>query len=110
MTHDAKQTNMEVPPSPQYAPDAKTMNSYAPDSKGVNSSSSYSPSVPSMTDPVDSKDAKRQVDDPPAYAPPSYAPPVNHTAVARRRPHRNPVIDAGNIRARDEVGSTLSSA
>jgi hypothetical protein len=100
---------MQVPPSPQYAPDAKTMNSYAPDAKGINSPSLYSPSVPSMTDPVDSKDAKGQVNDPPAYDPPSYVPPVGRTAIARRRPHTNPVIEAGNIRARDEVGFTLSS-
>lgn len=38
---------------------------------------------------------------PPSYAPPSYAPPSR--SVQRRRPHTNPVIEAANIRARDEV-------
>lgn len=49
-------------------------------------------------------------DHPPVYAPPLYAPPSNpppagHSIRRQHRPHTNPVIQAGEIRARDEVSS-----
>jgi hypothetical protein len=60
-------------------------------------------SAPSMSIPVNnSKEAKTQVDPPPLYAPPA-----NTMSGSRRRPHTNAVIQAGNVRARDEVRYTL---
>ena len=43
------------------------------------------------------------------YSPPAYAPPANPTVGLRRRPHTNVVIEAGNVRARDEARFTLTS-
>lgn len=40
---------------------------------------------------------------PPAFAPPSSAPPASATSRARARHHTNQVIEAGKVRARDEV-------
>jgi hypothetical protein len=72
--------------------------------------------------PVDNaKETKTQIYSPPlnappansmggtkAYPPPPYAPPYSSSANAlRRRPHTNKVIEAANIRARDEVRSIL---
>ena len=48
-------------------------------------------------------DAKVPAFAPPAFAPPAYAPPANSSSGARRRPHTNAVIEAGHLRARDEV-------
>ena len=45
---------------------------------------------------------------PPAYNPPAYAPPTSTVGRPRHRPHTNPVIEAGNIRARDEVRAPWS--
>jgi hypothetical protein len=61
--------------------------------------------------PNDTKEAKL-----PAYSPskdtssyaPSYSAPANTTSITRFRPHTNQVIEAGHIRARDEVGLMLS--
>lgn len=39
----------------------------------------------------------------PAYATPSHPPPMQSSSMALRQPHTNPVIEAGQIRARDEV-------
>jgi len=39
----------------------------------------------------------------PAYAPPSYQPPKQRANRAQRRPHTNAIIEAGHVRARDEV-------
>jgi hypothetical protein len=39
----------------------------------------------------------------PIYSPPPYAPPAQSMSAARHRPHTNAVIQAGNVRARDEV-------
>jgi hypothetical protein len=62
--------------------------------------------VPSKSNPANqSKESKTQ-----AYSPPPYAPPVNSVSGSRRRPHTNAVIEAGNIRARDEVRLTPTSA
>lgn len=59
---------------------------------------SHSP-VPSMSNPADhAKETKMQV-----YSPPPYAPPANTVRGARRPVHMNAVIEAGNVRARDEV-------
>ena len=61
--------------------------------------------VPSMSNPVDHiKENKVQV-----HSPLPYAPPVNTMSGPRRRPHTNAVIEAGNVRARDEVRFTLTS-
>ncbi|KAH0828263.1 hypothetical protein FOPE_00208 [Fonsecaea pedrosoi] len=54
-----------------------------------------------------SRDIKQAVDEklvqPPAYAPPSHPPPQRATSrVTAKRPHTNPVIEAGRVRARDE--------
>lgn len=38
-----------------------------------------------------------------AHTPPPYAPPATITSGSRSRSHMNAVIEAGNIRARDEV-------
>jgi hypothetical protein len=46
----------------------------------------------------DAKDSKSQTYDPPPYAPPKTLRPTQH------RPHTNAVIEAGLVRARDEVG------
>jgi hypothetical protein len=103
VTH-TKEAKMQVPPSPQYAPDAKNMNM----NMNMNAPSPYSSPVPnmSMSNPVNyNSDAKTQVNDPPPYAPPA-----RNMGGARRRPHTNPVIEAGNIRARDEVRFLVSSA
>jgi hypothetical protein len=55
-------------------------------------------SVPPMPNPVnDGEEIKTQV-----YSPPSYPPPAATMSGARRRPHTNVVIEAGNVRARDE--------
>lgn len=59
---------------------------------------------PSMPKPVDKPDDSTQ----PAYSPPPYAPPTNNVNAQRRRPHTNPVIEAGNVRARDEVSLLLT--
>ncbi len=40
---------------------------------------------------------------PPGYAPPSSAPPARGTSRAQARHHTNQVIEAGKLRARDEV-------
>ena len=62
-------------------------------------------SAPGMPIPVNhSKEAKTQVDPPPLYAPPA-----NTMSRSQRRPHTNAVIQAGNVRARDEVRFTLNS-
>ncbi|KAN0106717.1 hypothetical protein V8E51_009593 [Hyaloscypha variabilis] len=64
----------------------------------------YTPKpAPSKTDSVKQPlmDTKTQ-SGPPQYAPPQYAPPTNTVSRPRHRPHTNPVIEAGNIRARDE--------
>ena len=57
--------------------------------------------VPSMSNPVNHiKETKTQV----------YSPPLANTmSRPRRRPHTNAVIEAGNVRARDEVRFTLTS-
>jgi hypothetical protein len=118
-----KDTKTPVDAPPSYAPSANTMSGSVPsmsnpvdhpkDTKTqVYSPPSYAPSantmsgqVPSMSNPVDHpKDTKTQV-----YSPPSYAPPANTMSGPRRRPHTNVVIEAGNIRARDEVRFTLTS-
>ena len=58
--------------------------------------------------PVDSKPVKdtkaspKQVD-----APPTYFPPQNTMSAQRHRPHTNVVINAGIVRARDEVSLCL---
>jgi hypothetical protein len=62
-------------------------------------------SVPSMSNLVNpTKETKIQV-----YSPPLYAPPAKTMSGPRRRPHTNAVIEAGNVRARDEVRFTLTS-
>ena len=61
--------------------------------------------VPSMSNPVNHiKETKMQV-----YSPPPYPPLANTVSGPRRRPHTNAVIEAGNVRARDEVRFTLTS-
>ena len=61
--------------------------------------------VPSMSNPVNHiKETKTQV-----YSPPQYAPPAKNMSGPRRRPHTNAVIEAGHVRARDEVRFTLTS-
>ncbi|KAG0645420.1 hypothetical protein D0Z07_8539 [Hyphodiscus hymeniophilus] len=52
--------------------------------------------------PVDQKSVDHTTTEakPPVYAPPPYNPPTN--TLARRRPHTNAVVEAGNVRARDE--------
>lgn len=58
-----------------------------------------------VTYPQNSKsDAKNTTDE----LPPSYAPPTRAVRRANVRPHTNPVIEAGHIRARDEVKFTLT--
>lgn len=58
---------------------------------------SHSP-VPSMSSPVNhTKETKMQV-----YSPPPYAPLAKTMSGPRRPPHTNAVIEAGNVRARDE--------
>ena len=42
-------------------------------------------------------------DAPPAYLPPAGRPPVNGAGIAAARHHSNPVIEAGKVRAKDEV-------
>jgi hypothetical protein len=37
------------------------------------------------------------------YDPPPYAPPKNTARAVQRRPHTNAVVEAGHVRARDEV-------
>jgi hypothetical protein len=65
---------------------------------------SHSP-VPSMSNPVNHiKETKTQI-----HASPPYAPLAKTMSGPRRRPHTNAVIEAGNVRARDEVRSTLTS-
>lgn len=62
--------------------------------------------VPSMSTPVpvtspspsDAKEAQA-----PIYSPPPYAPPPETTTTMQHRPHTNPIIQAGHVRARDEV-------
>jgi hypothetical protein len=68
----------------------------------------YTPAPPpGMSEPVKkAMDAKTQ-SSPPQYAPPQYAPPANVMSRPRHRPHMNPVIEAGILRARDEVRFTL---
>jgi len=59
---------------------------------------------------VDSKDSSVPVYSPPPYAPPSKntnKPPMNTSNGRVHRPHTNAVIEAGHIRARDEVRSTV---
>ena len=77
--------------------------------------------APKMDNPVDNaKEAKTQVYYPPvngppantmsgtqAYSPPPSAPPINAMSRPLRRPHTNVVIEAGNVRARDEVRCNL---
>jgi len=54
--------------------------------------------VPSMSNPVNHiKETKMQV-----YSPPPYAPLAKTMSGPRRPPHTNAVIEAGNVRARDE--------
>jgi hypothetical protein len=61
---------------------------------------------PSLSDPVDhAKETKMQVS-----SPPLYAPPANTMWQPRHRPHTNVVIEAANVRARDEVRFTLTSS
>jgi hypothetical protein len=61
--------------------------------------------VPSMSNPVDHiKETKVQV-----HSPLPDAPLVKAMSGPRRRPHTNAVIEAGNVRARDEVRFTLTS-
>jgi hypothetical protein len=50
-----------------------------------------------------SKETKMHVKSPPPFAPPS------NSVGAWRRPHTNAVIEAGNVRAQDEVRFTLTS-
>jgi hypothetical protein len=79
--------------------------------------------VPSMPDPVihardtkDTQDTQKAKDTKGAKEakmdeehPPPYAPPVRATNGARRHPvHMNAVIQAANVRARDEVRYTLT--
>lgn len=54
----------------------------------------------------DSEDSKKPVFDPPPYAPPAGS---SSSSVVRRRPHTNAVIEAGNVRARDEVCFSFTS-
>ena len=62
-------------------------------------------SVPSMSNPMNpTKDTKIQV-----FSPPLHPPPAKTMSGPRRRPHTNAVIEAGNVRARDEVHFTLTS-
>lgn len=55
--------------------------------------------------PVDSKrgNDSKILADPPTYAPPTYAPPAQSANRQPRRAHTNAVIQAGHVRARDEV-------
>lgn len=83
---------------------------------------SKGPAIPTMSKPVapaPAKDMKKDTYAPPqgapphhytkdskaqsSYDPPAYAPPRSTAGASRRRPHTNQVIEAGNIRARDEV-------
>jgi hypothetical protein len=65
---------------------------------------SHSP-VPSMSNPANHiKETKMQV-----YSPQPYAPLAKTMSGPQRRPHTNAVIEAGNVRARDEVRFTLTS-
>ncbi len=76
-----------------------------------NKYSSTPPPAPRKPSPVGSakntKDTKASR--PPDYSPPLYTPPGNTLPQTRGRPHThtNIVIEAGNIRARDEVRLTL---
>lgn len=46
---------------------------------------------------------------PPVYSPPPYAPPESSIAPRSLKPHTNVVIEAGHVRARDEVRVIFSS-
>jgi hypothetical protein len=78
VTHPADTKTTNVPDSVNYSRDTKTSNDAAP------------------------------ADLPPSYAPPSHPPPASNSARRQYRPHTNPVIQAGQVRARDEVGSLFS--
>lgn len=47
--------------------------------------------------------AQTRTSNAPAYLPPSGAPPANAAGIAAARHHTNQVIEAGKVRARDEV-------
>lgn len=61
--------------------------------------------APMTTHPVDSKqDGNGNSTQPPGYAPPSYPPPASGASRERAiHHHTNQVIEAGKVRARDEV-------
>jgi hypothetical protein len=62
--------------------------------------------VPSTSNPVNhTKETKKQV-----YSPPPYAPPTRTMGGPQRRLHTNAVIEAGHVRARDEVRFAFTSA
>lgn len=63
------------------------------------------PPAPSSPNAPVANAAKNAQSQAPAYSPPPYAPPanINGSGGPRRRPHTNPVIEAGHVRARDEV-------
>ena len=61
------------------------------------------PPPPAAPQPADSNNTQ-----PSNYAPPSYPPPTNGASRAAARHHTNQVIEAGKVRARDEVRSTFS--
>jgi hypothetical protein len=59
--------------------------------------------VPDPTSPSNPKMGPGEAKNP-TYSPPVYAPPVGAMGATHRRHHSNAVIEAGHVRARDEVG------
>jgi hypothetical protein len=65
-------------------------------------------SHPSPNTKVFSMDGKKGLVDPPLYSPPPYAPPSSGgRGSTRHQTHTNVVIEAANVRARDEVCFTF---
>lgn len=51
-------------------------------------------------------DHKKKSSDPPLYSPPPYAPASIGSSSTRHRKHTNAIIEAADVRARDEVCDT----
>lgn len=99
-----------------------------PSASAANPSNPWAASMPNnpVSPPMDSKtahvpdsvnhprDSKAHADAvpadaPPSYAPPSHPPPASSSVRRQHHPHTNPVIQAGQVRARDEVRFILDS-
>jgi hypothetical protein len=69
----------------------------------------YTPAPPTKADPPPTKAPMNLPRDTKAQdLPPQYTPPTRTARRTNVRPHTNPVIEAGHIRARDEVKITFT--